>query len=325
MPLIPLKCPNCNGDIRVDSSNRYAYCMYCGTKILISDAAAKDGSRTRSEAYLRIAADIALRSPSEAYSYARKATEEDPSNPEAWAARGLYAQDPAEREDSFRNARSMCSGPEQERIIEKSLNVASLTVSWSSTVFNWNCGLEIDGRPMELGWRMGATVSLSKGPHEFIFTAPSKGLRLEKEIDIRNDTRIRLDVKRSLLSTKLILDEEMARGPWDSDREDILRDQLAYLHDIALPLELEVEVVTVDGPHVQLGIGYELHETHCREIEVLDHLVWKDGEYPLLPGDALLVHGDYPHIREHQLIAYGLVCADDALPVDEQGIDVLVN
>lgn len=35
MSLISLRCPNCNGDIRVDDNLDYGFCMYCGSKILI--------------------------------------------------------------------------------------------------------------------------------------------------------------------------------------------------------------------------------------------------------------------------------------------------
>ena len=34
MALVPLKCPNCGGEIQLDSSCKFGFCIYCGTKIL---------------------------------------------------------------------------------------------------------------------------------------------------------------------------------------------------------------------------------------------------------------------------------------------------
>ena len=36
MPLTPLKCPSCGSDIELDSSREFGFCMYCGTKIMLS-------------------------------------------------------------------------------------------------------------------------------------------------------------------------------------------------------------------------------------------------------------------------------------------------
>ncbi len=32
--LVSLKCPNCNGDVQLDNSREFGFCVYCGTKIL---------------------------------------------------------------------------------------------------------------------------------------------------------------------------------------------------------------------------------------------------------------------------------------------------
>ena len=34
MALVPLKCPNCGGEIQIDGSFKYGFCIYCGTKIM---------------------------------------------------------------------------------------------------------------------------------------------------------------------------------------------------------------------------------------------------------------------------------------------------
>ena len=35
--MIVVKCPNCNGEIRVEDNQKLNYCIYCGTKIYFSD------------------------------------------------------------------------------------------------------------------------------------------------------------------------------------------------------------------------------------------------------------------------------------------------
>lgn len=35
MTLIALRCPNCSGDIALDDSREFGFCLYCGTKIMV--------------------------------------------------------------------------------------------------------------------------------------------------------------------------------------------------------------------------------------------------------------------------------------------------
>ena len=37
MVLIALKCPHCGGDIQLDDSREFGFCLYCGTKIAVRD------------------------------------------------------------------------------------------------------------------------------------------------------------------------------------------------------------------------------------------------------------------------------------------------
>ena len=36
MALISLKCTNCSGNIELDDSREFGFCMYCGTKVMIT-------------------------------------------------------------------------------------------------------------------------------------------------------------------------------------------------------------------------------------------------------------------------------------------------
>jgi len=46
MKIVPLKCPNCSGEIQLDASNEIGTCSYCGGKILLQKEFA---SRTEKE------------------------------------------------------------------------------------------------------------------------------------------------------------------------------------------------------------------------------------------------------------------------------------
>ncbi len=35
MTLVLLRCPHCDGDINLDDSNEFGFCMYCGSKVMI--------------------------------------------------------------------------------------------------------------------------------------------------------------------------------------------------------------------------------------------------------------------------------------------------
>ena len=38
MPIIPLTCPNCGGNLKVDSAKDAAICEYCGKPFIVKDA-----------------------------------------------------------------------------------------------------------------------------------------------------------------------------------------------------------------------------------------------------------------------------------------------
>lgn len=38
MPLIAAKCPSCGGAIQLDSDNAFGFCLYCGTRVILSEA-----------------------------------------------------------------------------------------------------------------------------------------------------------------------------------------------------------------------------------------------------------------------------------------------
>ncbi len=37
MPIVQIKCPNCGGDIELEDTREFGFCVYCGTKIMITE------------------------------------------------------------------------------------------------------------------------------------------------------------------------------------------------------------------------------------------------------------------------------------------------
>jgi DNA-directed RNA polymerase subunit RPC12/RpoP len=47
MPLVQVKCPSCGGDIQLDDSREFGFCVYCGAKVMYKEAVQKiEGSVT---------------------------------------------------------------------------------------------------------------------------------------------------------------------------------------------------------------------------------------------------------------------------------------
>ena len=206
MPLIALKCPYCNANIQINNDSEFGFCMYCGTKILISELADRSTPKSNSKAYLKIARSIASDSIPKAYEYACKATLENPESAEAWAVRGLYSTDSSDREESFRNVRSLTADNGLSEELERILSVVDVSISWSSMAFNWGCILRIDDMSIELGKEMRTSIGVEKGTHVFTYIAPSKGLELEKRLEIDSAVSISLGIKKTLFSTSLVFE-----------------------------------------------------------------------------------------------------------------------
>ncbi|HOE52944.1 MAG TPA: hypothetical protein PKO24_04860 [Methanomassiliicoccales archaeon] len=96
MALIALKCPQCGGDIELESVKEIGFCMYCGSKVVIQEAlkheVTVDESR-KIEAWVMLGCD-ALKSGNfiDAERYANKIIETELKNPIAWYVKGCCAK-----------------------------------------------------------------------------------------------------------------------------------------------------------------------------------------------------------------------------------------
>ena len=97
MTIIALKCPNCSGDVQLDDGREFGFCIYCGTRIIISDFITRKieiDYSGKASSYADIALDWLNRGEMErAREYADKALDLDPSNPDAWYVRGMLSEE----------------------------------------------------------------------------------------------------------------------------------------------------------------------------------------------------------------------------------------
>ena len=96
MSLVALKCPNCGGSLDLEDSRQFAFCQYCGTKIMIKEEVEKqnvviDDSKKVAGWIDTAKMFIERGNKEECYRYARMASDADPNNPYAWYYRAKSA------------------------------------------------------------------------------------------------------------------------------------------------------------------------------------------------------------------------------------------
>lgn len=92
MSLVALKCPNCGADLELEGTKEFAFCMHCGTKILIQEMVGRNSGSESSK--LKNLEDLALTSigsspSSELRDLSLKILEIDSKNWIGWFARGV--------------------------------------------------------------------------------------------------------------------------------------------------------------------------------------------------------------------------------------------
>lgn len=95
MSLIALKCPNCNGDIQLDDSKEFGFCMHCGTKVMIQEAVNRNVKLDHSDRLNNLIAvgknTITGGSSADLLDTANKILEIDSDNWFGWYLRGVSA------------------------------------------------------------------------------------------------------------------------------------------------------------------------------------------------------------------------------------------
>jgi DNA-directed RNA polymerase subunit RPC12/RpoP len=108
MALIALRCPQCGGEIQLESVREIGFCMYCGSKVVLQEALKHEVTVDEShkvDAWLALSYD-ALRSENlvDAEGYANKIIEINVKNPDAWYIKGCCASDAKIAQDQWNKA-----------------------------------------------------------------------------------------------------------------------------------------------------------------------------------------------------------------------------
>ncbi len=89
MAIVAMKCPECHGDIQLDDTREFGFCVYCGTKIMIERNNKLVIDETDSIPKWLSMAENALQSKfyEEAYKFSVRITDADPDNLRGWQIR----------------------------------------------------------------------------------------------------------------------------------------------------------------------------------------------------------------------------------------------
>jgi DNA-directed RNA polymerase subunit RPC12/RpoP len=93
--LIALRCPQCGGEIQLESTREIGFCMYCGSKVILQEAINQKVTVDEShkiEAWITLGIEaVKSKNYSEAENYANKIIEADLNNPGGWYIKGCCA------------------------------------------------------------------------------------------------------------------------------------------------------------------------------------------------------------------------------------------
>ena len=203
MTIIALKCPNCSGDVQLDDGREFGFCIYCGTRIMISDFVTRKieiDYSGKASSYADIALDWLNRGEMErAREYADKALDLDPSNPDAWYVRGMLSEERVDKTMAFeRSVRSRRSD-----IVESSkLELDELYRGFDVVIVNefYPSALPgqvlVDGKPVLSMKEPEKRIRVPPGLHEFVIKLDGyKKVSARLEHDIQDDSTVLLTRK----------------------------------------------------------------------------------------------------------------------------------
>ena len=125
MPLIALTCPNCSGDIQLDDSKEFGFCMYCGKKVMLSEKVRQtviiDNSRNIDNLLVMAEDAVINDNIKTAEESINKVLEMDINIPRAWLIKGGIAAKSrrwTEAMSSWRKAFTMDAGKERDLLLK---------------------------------------------------------------------------------------------------------------------------------------------------------------------------------------------------------------
>lgn len=88
--MIVLKCPNCGADLQLEDSKEFAFCMHCGTKILIHDTIGKNPEKDKLNNLISLGKNsVDTGSSSDLQNISMKILEIDSNNWFGWYLKGV--------------------------------------------------------------------------------------------------------------------------------------------------------------------------------------------------------------------------------------------
>ena len=213
MTLIALKCPNCSGDVQLDDGREFGFCIYCGTRIIISDFITRKieiDYSGKASSYADIALDWLRRGEKErAKEYADKALDEDPLNPDAWYVKGMLSEDRVDKNMAFE--RSIKSNrPDVVEATKKELD--ELEKGFVVMIVNeiYQIALPgqvlVDGNSVFSTREPGKKIILSPGLHEFVIQLDGfKKATVRLEHEVMGDMTVFLTRKSGIIGTTTLI------------------------------------------------------------------------------------------------------------------------
>ena len=213
MTIIALKCPNCSGDVQLDDGREFGFCIYCGTRIIISDFITRKieiDYSGKASSYADIALDWLRRGEKErAKEYADKALDEDPLNPDAWYVKGMLSEDRVDKNMAFE--RSIKSNrPDVVEATKKELD--ELEKGFVVMIVNeiYQIALPgqvlVDGNSVFSTREPGKKIILSPGLHEFVIQLDGfKKATVRLEHEVMGDMTVFLTRKSGIIGTTTLI------------------------------------------------------------------------------------------------------------------------
>ena len=104
MPIVALKCPNCNGNLEINDRVEFGFCPYCGTKVIVKEESFTNGDSSQLQSDFQMMMNYYNNHNIEnAYIYSVKVLDIDSSQSQAWYIRGKCTSDITEKRYSFEN------------------------------------------------------------------------------------------------------------------------------------------------------------------------------------------------------------------------------
>ena len=213
MTLIALKCPNCSGDVQLDDGREFGFCIYCGTRIIISDFITRKieiDYSGKASSYADIALDWLRRGEKErAEEYADKALDEDPLNPDAWYVKGMLSEDRVDKNMAFE--RSIKSNrPDVVEATKKELD--ELEKGFVVMIVNEIYQIALPGQVLVDGKSVfstrdpGKKIVMSPGLHEFVIQLDGfKKATARLEHEVMGDMTVFLTRKSGMIGTTTLI------------------------------------------------------------------------------------------------------------------------